>query len=298
MPKNKYSLSIDAMLEASQLAIKCQSRRTSIFHKFSVVCLLALDSFFWILAVQNSSSHICEGTGLLSWRQIIEQIEKKWASPGVIKLFDIFIRLSHLPLSPPVPTTSSPEGTPARTCLLARLSAAYLHTYLLGLSKPNHTSFPAPSLQIPWASFSIPASPGTGNFLFPLCDLHRSLCHRTRILRDCQHHRGSKPAGTTVKVISQICCAFPPSSFGNYTQRFVSVLAPGACSPVLGESWPCRAGNVKLPRDPERRWVLHSFPGVTATLSDNSDIPAPGVRRFRSILYHRYSGRRWWSRWV
>lgn len=218
----------------------------------------------------------------------------------MIKLFDIFIQLSHLHLHPPVPTTSSPVGTPARTCLLARLSAAYLHTYLSGLSKPNHTSFPAPSLQIPWAS-SIPVSPGTGNFLFPLCDLHRSLCHRTRILRDCQHHRGSKPAGTTVKVISQICCAFPPSSFGNYMQRFVSVLAPGACSPVLGESWPCRAGNVgnvKLPQDPERRRVLHSFPGVTATLSDSSDIPPPGVRRFRSILYHRYSGRRWWSRWV
>lgn len=137
----------------------------------SLLCLLALDSFFWVLAVQNSSSHIRVGTGLLSWCQIIEQIEKKWASPGVIKLFDIFIQLSHLHLHPPCAHHLFPSGyscsylssgTPV-CCLSTHLPLGTLQTkpYLfpctitadtLGLlhpSFPRHWEFSVPSLWSP-----------------------------------------------------------------------------------------------------------------------------------------------------
>jgi len=65
LPKNKYNLSISAMLEASQLAMGCKFRRTSIFHKFSLVSA-GPGLMFWIAAIQNSSSHVCAGTILLS----------------------------------------------------------------------------------------------------------------------------------------------------------------------------------------------------------------------------------------
>lgn len=188
------------MLEASQLAIRCQSRRNSVFHKFSVVSA-GPGLIFWIPAVQNRSSHIRVGTGLLSWCQITEQIEKKWASPGVIKLFDIFIWLRATGTFPPLCLPPLPQRVLLMVLLVSR------HAWLLPMytptseDSPNHSSFPAPSLQILWASFSIAASPGIGNFLFSLCDLRRSLCHRICILWDRKHHGGSKPAVATVKVI-------------------------------------------------------------------------------------------------
>lgn len=57
MPKGRYNLSIDAMLENFQIEIRYQSRRTFNFHKFSI--LSAGSCFLDIWCPKHQFSHLC-----------------------------------------------------------------------------------------------------------------------------------------------------------------------------------------------------------------------------------------------
>lgn len=160
----------------------------------SLLRLLALYSFFEYLL------SICVGTGLLSWHLSVEQIEKRWASAGGIKLFFIFIWLRA--------TCTFP------LLCLSPLSKGYYNRYFLSPSMPDYslsTHLTFRTLQtIPLSlhnhcKYSEPPSPNQlpqalGIFSY-VSMISIGPCARSCILRDCQHHGGSWSAETIFKVV-------------------------------------------------------------------------------------------------
>lgn len=167
---------------------------------------------------------------------------------------------SHLSLSTPVPTLPFPEDAPAGTSHLpAHRTAACLRTpQTIHLSPHCHCRHLAPP------SSQLPQALGISYFLFmtslSLCATESVSFKIAGLTSSYRHIVSFHPLGTACRVL------------------------PSACSPILGERWPCWAGNVKLPLSPERRRMLHVFPEVTAILSDNFDVSPFGARWFRSKL--------------
>lgn len=160
MPKSKYNLSIGTMLEASQLAIRCQSRRISIFHKFSWT------HFFDICCPKQWFSYTCR-----NWIAVLTSDHKANREEMSYSMSDHNFTSSY-GWEPPAPFPLCahhlfPRGCSCWWYFSPNMPDCCLSTHL-PLETPQTTALPAPSLQIPWAFFSTPAFPGIGNFLFPL----------------------------------------------------------------------------------------------------------------------------------